>query len=75
MAGTPKPPSLTEFAATQPDPRSRKWADSLPEDIKDQIVGAKGVSSRVIAEWLVSLGYTEASYAKVDGFRRDNRGH
>jgi hypothetical protein len=72
VAGSPKP-SLAEFAAAQPNPRNQKWADTLPEDIKDQINAAEGVSSRVIAEWLQALGYAEATYAKIDGFRRDRR--
>lgn len=73
MAGQKGTPSLAEFAATQPNPRTQKWADTLPEDIKEQISAAEGVSSRVIAEWLQSLGYAEATYAKIDGFRRDRR--
>lgn len=65
--------SLAEFAAAQVNGRSKKWADDLPDDIKAQILSADGVPSRVVAEWLKSLGYAEATYAKVDGFRRDRR--
>jgi hypothetical protein len=43
-------PSLAEFAASQVDPRHKKWADDLPDDIKAQILAADGVPSRVIAE-------------------------
>lgn len=64
-------PSLAEFAAAQVSGRSRKWCDDLPDDVKAQILSADGVPSRVIAEWLKTLGYADATYAKVDGFRRD----
>lgn len=64
-------PSLSSFVAENLQSRSRRWCDDLPDDIKEQIQSAPEVSSRLIVEWLVSIGYTEATYAKVDGFRRD----
>lgn len=63
--------SLSSFAAERLQNRSRRWCDDLPDDIKEQIQSAPDVSSRTIVDWLVSIGYTEATYAKVDGFRRD----
>jgi hypothetical protein len=67
-----KGPSLAEFAASIPDPRKVKWCDSLPEDIKAQLIATE-CSANVAARWLRSLGYEEATQQKVSSWLRANR--
>lgn len=67
-------PTLDEFAAAQPDPRKNAWSDTLPEDIRQQITDSTA-SSLTVVKWLHSIGYPEATYSKVDHWRRQARQH
>jgi hypothetical protein len=67
-----KNPSLDEFARQHGGRRAKSWCDDLPDDVKAQIV-ASDASTALIVRWLMSLGHAEASYGKVDGWRRTQR--
>jgi hypothetical protein len=57
--------TLTEFAQTHAAGRThRRWVDQLPDELVTQIVGSETPPSVVIA-WLESLGYENATPAKV----------
>jgi len=63
--------SLRHFAEANPTTSGyRSWCDKLPEDIQRQILDTNDVSSQQIVAWLRSIGYADATYAKVDNFRR-----
>jgi len=64
--------SLEEFAAKNGGRKAKCWCDDLPDDVKAQIV-ASDASTSTIVRWLHSLSWTEASYGKVDGWRRAQR--
>ena len=64
--------SLDDYAAKHGGRKSKSWCDDLPDDLKVQIV-ASNASSSVIVRWLQSLGFHEASYGKIDGWRRSQR--
>jgi hypothetical protein len=53
---------------------SEKWMDRLPEDLKQQCLeGWKaGIRGTVMCEWLKSIGYEDASEAKVRNWCRDH---
>lgn len=68
-----KPVSLGEFVAANPKHSGyASWCDTLPEDIQRQILDTPNASANQIVEWLRSLGHTEATYSRVDGWRRRN---
>jgi hypothetical protein len=64
--------SLDEFARQHGGRKAKCWCDDLPDDVKAQIV-ASDASTSTIVRWLHSLSWTEASYGKVDGWRRSQR--
>jgi hypothetical protein len=67
-----KRPDLATFAAAHK--RHHKcWADSLPDDVKAEIVANHDVSVVVVVRWLQSLGWTEATTGKIDVWRRRQR--
>jgi hypothetical protein len=72
MAASKGTPSLAEFAASVPDPRKCKWVDTLPEDVRAQLL-ATDCSANVAAMWLHALGYEEATQQKVANWLRANR--
>lgn len=72
MAAPKGAPSLAEFAASVPDPRKVKWCDTLPEDVRQQLL-ATDCSANVAAKWLNALGYPEATPQKVANWLRANR--
>jgi len=66
-----EPVSLRQFADANPTTTGyRSWCDKLPEDIQRQILDTTDVSSQQIVAWLRSLGWEDATYSKVDNFRR-----
>ena len=65
-------PSLEEFARQHGGRKAKSWCDDLPDDVKVQIVASDAPVS-LIVRWLHSLGHTEASYGKVDGWKRAQR--
>lgn len=65
-------PSLEEFAKDNGGRQARRWCDDLPDDVKAQILSSDA-STAVVVRWLLSLGHDEASYGKVDTWRRSER--
>jgi len=48
------------------------WALSLPDDVQLELVSSRaGVRTKV--DWLVSIGFAEATHSKVEGFVRHAR--
>ena len=61
--------SLADFAAKRGAHHGRgKWMDTLPVEVLAEVKSGSdsGLSGNVIAAWLKSIGYPEASGAKVD---------
>jgi hypothetical protein len=66
-----KKPSLEEFAKANPTKSGyRSWMDTLPDDVLEQVDQAGDISSRQIVAWLRSIGFDQATYSKVDHWRR-----
>ena len=64
---------LDDFVAANPKVSGyRSWCDALPDDVRAQILAAPDASATQIVEWLRSIGYPDASYSRVDGWRRRN---
>lgn len=64
---------LDDFVAANPKKTGYKsWCDQLPDDIKAQILAAPDASATQILEWLHSIGFSDATYSRVDGWRRRN---
>lgn len=71
--GKDTPPSLEEFAKTNsPRPGVPSWCDSLPEEVREQIISADA-SATTVLDWLESLGYEGGTVQKVDNWRRNMR--
>ena len=68
-----KPQSLGEFARENGRRKAKSWCDDLPDDVKAQIVASDGIPTSVIVRWLHSLSYLDASYGKIDNWRRAQR--
>jgi hypothetical protein len=69
---TDEPPSsLAAFAETNA-PRRGSYMDSLPPEIRDQVVRSygQGISAAVVARWLQSSGYPRVTIGMVDVWRR-----
>ena len=66
--------SLEEWLAANPGdgPGVGAWVDTLPEDIQQQIATST-VSVQRLVKWLRAIGYEDATYAKVDRWRREHR--
>jgi len=56
--------SLDDFARESGRRRMPRWVDSLPDDVRAQIV-ASDASATVVTRWLHSLGFDEATAARV----------
>jgi hypothetical protein len=67
-----KEKSLEDFASELSAKRVLGYADTLPKDVQDQILASKA-SARVVVKWLHSLGYEDATYSKIDHWRRQER--
>ena len=67
-------PSLDSWLADNPDggPGVVAWVDTLPADIRQQIADST-VSVQRLVRWLRAIGYDNATYSKVDNWRRANR--
>lgn len=69
---TDKRPALADFAKA--NKREHKcWADSLPEDVRAEILANSDVAVSTIVKWLQELGFREASVGKIDVWRRRQR--
>ena len=65
--------SLEEFAEGRRPPTQRAWWFTLPEAVRNEIVDSSA-SSELVVVWLrEELGYADASFGKVDPFRRKAR--
>jgi len=61
--------NLTDFA-TESKMKSDTWVEStIPSEIQNQIIEHPEHGSRMVARWLRSLGYHEATDGKVAYFR------
>ncbi len=62
--------TLDEFARTWSRPTTM-WAETaLPDDVKEQILDMQHVGCRKVVRWLHSLGFEDATDAKIEHFRR-----
>jgi|GEM_PF-6482817 len=67
-----KRPALADFAKAHK--RQHKcWADSLPEEVRAEIMANADVAVSTVVKWLHELGYREASVGKIDVWRRRQR--
>jgi hypothetical protein len=71
MAGHKKP-SLNEFAAQQQRLRRVSFWSLLPEEVRAEVIESSAPSS-VVVDWLIELGWTDATVARVDPYRRRDR--
>lgn len=72
-SGKKQPPSLEEFAKHNAlRPGIQSWCDTLPEDVREQIITADA-SATTVLDWLESMGFEGGSVQKVDGWRRNMR--
>lgn len=66
-----KQPDLTAYAAAQKRRTGpRAYCDTLPDDIQEQILRSEHVTTTVVCRWLRSLGYEDATVAKISHWRR-----
>ncbi len=57
--------SLAEFASSRRNASSKRWCDGLPAEIVDEIM-ASNAGSKVVSDWLKTLGFDEATPAKCN---------
>ena len=62
-------PSLDEFAAARKPVGKTAFWWSLPDEIREEII-TSGAASETVVLWLHELGWTDASFGKVDPYRR-----
>ena len=62
--------SLEEFANTWSRPTTAWCETALPDDVKEQILSMNHVGVRKVVRWLHSLGFDDATDAKVEHFRQ-----
>ncbi|NBW09923.1 MAG: hypothetical protein EBR82_18045 [Caulobacteraceae bacterium] len=72
MTASKGTPSLAEFADSVIDSRKKRWADTLPAEVQQQLLDID-CSTAVAVAWLKSLGHTDATTSKVDTWRRARR--
>lgn len=61
--------SLNAHVAERGDPRKLGFCDKLPPELQHLILSTDHSSASIVS-WLISEGYEEATYAKVDTWRR-----
>ena len=71
MAGDRRP-SLDEFAANQQPPARVAFWHGLPEELRAEVLESSAPST-VVVDWLIELGWTDATFGKVDPYRRRDR--
>lgn len=65
---------LTDFAEGEARMKSIAWVEStVPAEIQNQILDHPEYGNRMVARWLKSLGYSEATDGKVAYFRERRR--
>lgn len=75
MAGTADDvPDLDTWLEQNPDAKTGTVAfvDTLPETIQQQLQQSDASTQRLV-RWLRAIGYSDATYAKVDRWRRQHR--
>lgn len=65
-------PTLNEYQKSNHSGPRGRWVDSLPEEIKTQIM-ASTAGERVITLWLLELGYDGATDSKVSQLVNERR--
>jgi len=69
VAGDVAVSNLTDFV-TESRTKSDTWVEStVPSEVRQQILDHPEHGSRMVARWLRSLGYSEATDGKVAYFR------
>ena len=61
--------SLDAFASELAAERNKAYWYTLPEDLREVIV-ASPHATHTIVKWLQANGYPEATYSKIDHYRR-----
>ncbi|MGA1075244.1 MAG: hypothetical protein ACO307_08945 [Ilumatobacteraceae bacterium] len=70
-------PTLTEsldaFAETLKAERTTAFWHTLPEDVRQVIVDSPH-ATHTIVKWLQANGYPDATYSKIEHYRRTGKG-
>ena len=61
--------SLVEFVEQHGGRPKTAWADTLPEEIRQEILSNPGVGARQVCRWLHAQGHLEATESKIEHFR------
>lgn len=64
--------SLEDFAKNLKDARPTAYWFTLPEEIRD-IICASPHATHTIVQWLHSIGYDDATYSKIEHYRKAGR--
>jgi len=75
MTATPDDtPNLDDWLGENPETRTGvvPFVDTLPSEIRDQLHQSDASTQRLV-KWLRAIGYSEATYAKLDRWRRSHR--
>jgi hypothetical protein len=60
---------LVEFVEKHGGRPKTAWGDSLPENLRQEILANPGVGARQICRWLAAQGYLGATESKIEHFR------
>jgi len=71
MAGDRRP-SLDEFAAQQQRQARVAFWHQLPEELRAEVLESSAPTS-VVVDWLIELGWTDATFGRIDPYRRRDR--
>jgi hypothetical protein len=71
MAGDRRP-SLDEYAAQQQRPARVAFWNTLPDELRAEVLGSSAPTT-VVVDWLIELGWTDATFGKIDPYRRRDR--
>jgi len=64
--------SLDAFAEEIKSGRTTAWWYTLPEDLR-QVITDSPHATHTIVKWLQANGYPEATYSKVEHYRRSSK--
>jgi hypothetical protein len=65
--------SLDEFAAEVKAQHTTAYWFTLPEDVR-QVITDSPHATHTIVKWLQANGYPEATYSKIEHYRRTSQG-
>ena len=60
---------LVEFVEKHGGRPKTAWGDSLPENLRQEILANPSVGARQICRWLAAQGYLGATESKIEYFR------